>query len=282
MTIQAEVVCDSINDMGSRLTTIVGTCHRFVLAELNTHRLFSRNSASSRAIPTKKRIEMVLEDPAIPIEFGANQAGMQAGAPIEDEDEARRAWLTASRMAVLQAERLAELGVHKQVVNRVLEPFMWHTVVLSSTMWENFFEQRCSPLAQPEIRVFAECIKDVYDISVPNHVGPGEWHLPFVSGREDEVDASLSELLKISAARCARTSYETHDGEIDITKDIELYDKLVEARPMHASPLEHVAQALSSRSLNDRVAALKPSNYHPSWLQLRSLVEAKNRLHSRR
>jgi thymidylate synthase ThyX len=277
VTIQAEVVCDSINPMGHRLTTIVGTCHRFVLAELNTHRLFSRNSASSRAIPTHKRIQQVLDDPAIPIEFGANQPGMQAGAPIESEWEARSEWLTARDEAVVHAQRLADLGVHKQVVNRLLEPFMWHTVVISSTMWENFFEQRCSPLAQPEIRVFAECIKDVYDASKPQEVDPGGFHLPFVTGQD--IDASPFDLLKISAARCARTSYETHDGVIDIAKDIELYDKLVSARPMHASPLEHVAEALSSRT--STLPSVKPTNFHPSWMQLRSLVEAQQRLHTR-
>jgi thymidylate synthase ThyX len=242
-----------------------------VLAELNTHRVFSRNSASSRAIPTHKRIAQVLDDPAIPIEFGSNQAGMQAGAPIEDEDKARNEWLRARDAAVEHASALLEMGVHKQVVNRVLEPFMWHTVVISSTYWENFFDQRCSPLAQPEIRAFAEVVRGAIEGSEPDWLTPGEWHLPFT---RDSTYADTYEQIRVSVARCARTSYETHDGEIDVAKDLELYQKLVNARPMHASPLEHVACVL--------VEPLGTSNFYPRWEQWRSTVEKNRGLETRR
>lgn len=271
MSIRAEVIADSVTPGGHRLTTVVGTCHRFVLAELNTHRLFSRNSASSRAIPTHKRIEMVKTNPAIPIEFGANQAGMQAKEEIQNTTEAEQVWLDARDAAVAHAEQMVELGVHKQVVNRLLEPFMWHTVVITSSYWQNFFEQRCSPLAQPEIRVFAEAIDYARSMSTPREVEWGEWHLPFADG--DEIDADTNARIKVSVARCARTSYETHDGVISVVKDLELYDKLVTARPMHASPLEHPAMAHPRKS--------GVSNFHPAWMQYREHVEMRAGLRSR-
>lgn len=237
----ATIIADSIPPSGVRLTTIEVTLHRFVLAELNTHRVFSRNSASSRAIPVRKQIARVVDDPAIPVEFGANQRGMQAGEPLtgEDHDRALTAWLEARDHAVEAVTRLQELGVHKQVTNRLLEPFMWHTVIVTATEWDGFWEQRCSPLAQPEIRVAAEAMKAAYDASEPAQVGMGEWHTPYL--RDEDGDLDDESARQVSAARCARVSYLTHDGRRDISKDIELYERLVTARPPHWSPLEHVA-----------------------------------------
>ncbi len=237
----ATVIADSISPAGVRLTTIEVTLHRFVLAELNTHRVFSRNSASSRAIPVSKQVARVVHDPAIPVEFGANQPGMQAAAPLEgaEHEAALATWLQARDAAVEAVERLAELGVHKQVTNRILEPFMWHTVIITSTEWDGFWEQRCSPLAQPEIRWAAEAMRAAFDASTPAPVGLGEWHMPYV--RDEDGDLDLETAKAVSAARCARVSYLTHDGRRDIAKDIELYERLVTARPPHFSPLEHVA-----------------------------------------
>ena len=163
----ARVVADSVSVDGARVTTVEATMHRFMLAELNTHRVFSRNSASSRAIPVARQIERVLDDPAMPVEFGGKQAGMQAGPPLEGDalDAARAAWLEARDAAVDSARRLADLGVHKQVVNRLLEPFMWHTVIVTATDWDGFWHQRCSPLAQPEIRIVADAMRDAFDAS---------------------------------------------------------------------------------------------------------------------
>ena len=240
-TPHATVVADSVSPSGVRLTTIEVTLHRFVLAELNTHRVFSRNSASSRAIPVHKQVARVVDDPAVPIEFGANQPGMQAGAPLtgEDHDAALAAWLTARDEAVAAVGRLRELGVHKQVTNRLLEPFMWHTVIVTATEWDGFWEQRCSPLAQPEIRVAAEAMRAAFDASTPDPVALGEWHTPYL--REEDGDLDPETARQVSAARCARVSYLTHDGRRDVEKDVELYDRLVTARPPHWSPLEHVA-----------------------------------------
>ena len=218
------------------------TFHRYVLAEFNTHRVFSRSSASSRAIPTRKQLETVSTNPAMPYEWGANQPGMQAAEPLEGEDADRAAysWVKANHTCVDTARFLAEeLGVHKQVTNRVLEPWMWHTVIVTATDYSNFFSQRCSPLAQPEIRIAAEMMRDAYEASEPTQVAEGFWHTPYI--QEDEMDLSPETRKKISAARCARVSYLTHDGERNIDKDLELYERLVTAQPPHSSPLEHVA-----------------------------------------
>lgn len=260
----ATIIADSVSPSGVRLTTIEVTLHRFVLAELNTHRVFSRNSASSRAIPVRKQIARVVDDPAVPVEFGANQRGMQAGEPLtgEDHDRALSAWLEARDRAVEAVTRLQELGVHKQVTNRLLEPFMWHTVIVTATEWDGFWEQRCSPLAQPEIRVAAESMKAAYDASEPAPVGMGEWHTPYL--REEDGDLDPETARQVSAARCARVSYLTHDGRRDISKDIELYERLVSARPPHWSPLEHVATPASESTLGNL----------REWRQLRHSVVA--------
>lgn len=237
----AAVIADSISPDGVRVTTIEVTLHRFVLAELNTHRVFSRNSASSRAIPIGKQIARVEDDPAMPVEFGANQRGMQAGAPLEGEEAraATDAWLRARDAAVEAVRVLDDLGVHKQVANRILEPFMWHTVIVTATDWDGFWHQRCSPLAQPEIRVAAEAMREAFEASTPVEVPVGGWHTPYI--RPDEQDLDERTKRRISAARCARVSYLTHDGRRDLSADEELYQRLVTADPPHWSPLEHVA-----------------------------------------
>jgi thymidylate synthase ThyX len=142
----------------------------------------------------------------------------------------------------VQARRRSSgaIGVHKSVANRLLEPFMWHTVVVTATAWDNFFGLRCNPMAQPEIRVAAEAMHAAYGESEPRKVGDDEWHLPYI--QDDERDAMPVETqIKVSAARCARVSYLTQNGVRDFEQDVQLYDRLTSATPMHASPLEHVA-----------------------------------------
>lgn len=259
---RARVVADSLSPTGSRVTTIEARIHRFVLAELNTHRAFSRNSASSRAVPVARMIRSVETDPALPEEFGTAKAGMQAGPPIENDMEALTAWLAARDAAVAAARTLAELGVHKQVTNRLLEPFQWHTVIVTATYWDGFWQQRCSDLAQPEIRVAAQAMRAAYDASTPTAVGEGEWHLPYLQADEASLDVEVAK--RVCAARCARVSYLTHDGVRSIDEDLTLYERLVTATPPHASPLEHVATP--TRSDSDPVGNLR------GWVQLRHLV----------
>lgn len=241
----ARIILDSISPEGYRLTTMEVTLHRFVLAEFNTARVFSRNSASSRAIPLAKQIERVKNDPAIPVSFPQEQRGMQGGAELigDARELAEGFWLLAMDQATHYAENLAHLHVHKSVAARLLEPFMWQTIIVSSTEWENFFTLRCSPMAQPEIRVAAEAMRDALHTSTPVHLPYGAWHMPFVTGYDadqmpDETTARLC-----SAARCARVSYLTHDGQRDIEKDKQLAHRLLHPGDgaFHASPFEHVA-----------------------------------------
>jgi thymidylate synthase ThyX len=250
-----KVIADSISPDGIRLTTFQVTLHRFCLAELNTHCVFARNSASSRAIPFRKQLERVMANPAVPVVWASEQKGMQGGdelGPLE-ASQAEHRWMLARKSAADQAEALAALGVHKSIVNRLIEPFMWHTAVITATAFENFFRQRCSPLAQPELKEAAELMKQCYDASTPEKLSEGMWHLPYWHPEEDEPwltrdarleDGGLSYMQvrrRVSVARCARVSYLTQEGKRDPLEDLALYDRLVSADPMHASPLEHVA-----------------------------------------
>lgn len=268
----AKVILDSTNARGDRLTTMEVVMHRFVLAEFNTHRVFSRNSASSRAIPVQKRLDSVRNDPALPLSWPAERPGMQGGDEITGTrlEELVQFWKTQAWNAANAAERAADHGLHKSVVNRILEPFLWHTVVVSSTEWDNFFIQRCSPLAQPEIRVCAEAMLLALTDSKPTELDYGMWHMPYLHEDELHQFANAELAKKISVARCARVSYLTQDGIRDPAKDVELYERLVTATPPHASPLEHVATpALNWHAQNER--HISRGNFQ-GWRQLRHEV----------
>lgn len=248
----AKVLLDSVSPNGVRLTTVEVTLHRFVLAEFNTHRALSRNSASSRAIPLRKQLERVLNDPAIPLSWPTEQSGMQGGEEITAHESAIREWEHARDWAASSAQQLGALGVHKSIANRLIEPFMWHTIIATGTdqpeAWPNFFGLRCNPMAQPEIQAAAYVIQDAYNDSKPTLLQYGEWHTPLI--QEDE-DFDLETRKKVSAARCARVSYMTHEGVRDPEKDLELFRRLVSADPKHSSPLEHVASPIPSFTLGN-------------------------------
>jgi thymidylate synthase ThyX len=259
----ARVLLDSVAPAGVRLTTLEVTFPRFVLSEFNTHRTFSRNSASSRAVPTQKLLERVQTDPVLPLEWGRNKAGMSASEVLSPEEEAaaKRIWLSARDAAVEHARQLMELKVHKQELNRVLEPFLWHTVIVTATEWQNFFELRCSAAAQPEIRAAASAMRAAMAASTPVAVSEGEWHLPLV--QPDERTLPIERQKRISAARCARVSYLTHDGTRDVQRDVDLCERLEHDR--HLSPFEHVATPAKDVSFH--------ANFR-GWLQMRREVEA--------
>jgi thymidylate synthase ThyX len=247
------------------------TFHRFILPEFNTHRAFSRNAASSRAIPIKKVIAAVRNDPALPIFWGKNQSGMAAREEIDEaaRGRARAEWQRALDNALASAERLAspDIELHKQLVNRILEPFAWITVIVSATEWANFFTQRCHPDAQPEIHALAEVMLDAYRASAPREVPLGAWHTPLILNDERMLDAAT--LRKLSVARCARVSYLTHDNLRDIAKDLELYDRLMSGGANgHWSPTEHVATPLD----DPRETC---ANFR-GWKQYRKLFSAEN------
>lgn len=263
MAYAARALLDSVSAAGVRLTTMQVSFPRFVLAEFNTHRVFSRNSASSRAIPTSKMLGRVLDDPVLPAQWGRNRPGMSADESLSEEEsaQAQRIWLAAMMSAVESVKAMQALRVHKQVINRLLEPFMWHTVIVTATEWQNFFALRCSPTAQPEIRVVAEMMRAVYNSSTPSAVGDDQWHLPLI--QPDEASLPLETRKRASAARCARVSYLTHDGARDIEKDVQLCERLLQDR--HLSPFEHVAAPASDRDFH--------ANFR-GWVQMRREVES--------
>ena len=239
--ISAKVICDSISPSRVRLTTLELHYHRFVHSEMMTHRMFSRNASSSRAIPVDRMIKQVKENPAMPIHWGKNQAGMQAREEIECPTLAQDVWKYASELAVDRAYELKDLDTHKQIVNRVLEPFQWIKVIVTATEWDNFFKLRLHKDAQPEMMVLAEHMKKAMDESIPVELHPGEWHLPYVDLADfDDSGDPITEALKCSAARCARISFLNHDNSTpNIEKDIKLADMLLAAG--HMSPWEHIA-----------------------------------------
>lgn len=283
--ITAKIIEDSISTAGKRITTLQLTYPRFIHAELMTHRVFSRNASSSRAIPVKKMIAMVRDEPAMPIHWGANQPGMQAKEQLvgKDLDYAKGVWLRAARSAANFAEEMEQIGLHKQVANRLLEPFQHIHVVLTATEFDNWFSLRAHPDAQPEIQELAMQMGDVMYRNEPKILEFGEWHLPYVTEEERndgffKANPDNAELLrKISAARCCRVSYLKHDGSTaSIADDIDLCDKLAGSIPIHASPFEH--QATPDLYLRRGATGywLKPELHGNfiGWVQNRKEIEA--------
>lgn len=248
--------------------------HRFVLAEFNTHRVFSRNSASSRAIPVEKQLDRVAADPAWPLVWTSEQPGMQGGTELVGSDllDARQLFLDVHTATTRRIEEYLEdlkqrypersdrdpHTLHKSLLNRLIEPFMWHTVVVTSTEWSNFFHQRASefsPLAQPEIQATADAMLDAMRTSTPQELDFGQWHLPYIDQTDWDhpslAGVSRTILKQVSVARCARVSYLTHDGKRDYEKDLDLFQRLISADPMHASPLEHVATPATEGEISE-------------------------------
>lgn len=265
MTIKAQIVADSVNPSGDRLTTWLLYYPRCIHAEVMTHRVFSRNSASSRAIPIERMIQNILDDPFIPEWWGKAQPGMQAFEELEDPQRAwaEDEWRDTLTHTVLVARRLANRGLHKQVVNRLLEPWMHIEVVLSGTEFNNFFLLRRDEMAEPHIRHLARLMWEMYyNCADPVRRDAGDctagtgmrssWHLPFVgrhnaycSGDRACVCPIHLDLIKESVAHAAWVSYGNAAGKEGFTQeDVDrVYDKLVGAQPIHASPTEHVALA---------------------------------------
>lgn len=266
----AKILADSIAHNGKRLTTMEISYPRFVHAELLTHRAMSRNSVSSRAIPQKKLKERITKDPAMPVWWGKNQKGMQAREELgaSAKVEAQAIWLEARDAMIGFSDRLAALGLHKQIANRLLEPWMYITVILSATEWDNFFFLRVHPDAQPEIAHVARMMKEGYIKSKPRLLAKGEWHLPLVSEVE-KMEYSFLKLRQVSTGRCARVSYLTHEGIRDFEADLTLHARLLKPgtvmEPQHLSPFEHVATPADD-------AGHRGGNFY-GWKQYRQLIE---------
>ncbi len=255
-----EILKDSLNSRGHRLTTMEITYPRIVHGEVMTHRKTSRNSASSRAKPLEWVIAQVRRDPFIPEFWGKNQKGMQAYEELTGWRRwfAKRTWKTAMHMALVLARMLDKLNLHKQLGNRILEPFCWHTIVITATDWGNFFALRTDKAAQPEIRRIALLMQEAYETSVPKVLTPGEWHKPYV---DDDEGFSEMDGVKVSTGRCARNSYGTQHDKRAAEREIAMHDGLI--ADGHMSPTEHQARGLTDEEwdLLDRLAeTIRTSN----------------------
>lgn len=289
--IQAKIIADSINSKGKRITSFVVTMPRIVLAELNTHRALSRNSASSRAIPFIKMVEMVKKTPFIPIKWMKEHTGMQGNEFFTNESEIaqlEKTYLEGRDNAVKTAESLSSLGLTKQIVNRGLEAYMWHTVIITATEWENYFALRAHEAAEIHIQKLAYVMLEEMNNSAPKLLHPGDWHIPFGDNmNEDKISQmyvgpdSLSEQsdwiqntkVKVATARCARVSYTVvgEEGKPDnYLNDVKLHDRLLSMG--HLSPFEHCAQCTDEEKWY--------GNFY-GWKQYRKILPNENRNDSR-
>lgn len=287
MEISAKIISHSKSSVnGKEIITFELQYPRFIHSELMTHRVFSRNAASSRAIPIGKMIEQVRNDPAMPIHWGKNQPGMQAKEELDDKTIkwAKAAWLQAAEKAIIQAEYLNSIGAHKQIINRILEPYQWMKTVLTATEFENFFWLRNHEDAQPEIKRLAEVMFEAKENSEPVVLNPGDWHTPYYADgywrddshsekyathtwlvkeedREDFDGVKLKDALAISSSCCAQVSYRALDDSLEKAQMI--YKKLVESEPVHASPFEH--QATPIKETNYKSHDERSSVNDPDW-----------------
>lgn len=295
--ISATMIADSTSWLGVRLSTMVLNYPRCIHADLMTHRVFSRNAASSRAIPYKTLRQRIYTENFIPF-WSKNQSGMQ-GKLIEDLkliEQCDKLWEDVRDAVVFKADLLSDLEVHKQNVNRLLEPFQYIQVLVTSTEWSNFLALRDHEAAQPEIQILARRIQECLFNSQPQELKVGQWHLPFVDTIADNIYSgykfypSDSYLLEKSVARCARISYNKHNADIhDYIKDIELHNRLVGSNPKHLSPTEHQCRVPSEEELDmfkcewvkklnggDPKWIYSQGAYHSNligWIQYRKFIE---------
>ena len=295
--IEVKIIKDSYNaDLKSRLTTFELVYPRFIHGELMTHRMFSRNAASSRAIPIDKVIELLQTNPAMPVHWGKNQSGMQANTEIDNIEGAKLLWLAARDSAITHAIVMRDMGLHKQIVNRILEPYQLMKTIVTATEFNNWFWLRAHPDAQPEIKELAEKMLHVYEQSTPQELFEGEWHVPYVNTQRnifseffyyDENDKNLTaeEARMISASCCAQVSYRKNDGSLE--KAHVVFDRLINSVPVHASPVEHIAAPITKEAIE---RAMNPDadpegithvdiNGYPwsgnlrGWVQYRQLID---------
>jgi len=298
--ISATIIADSVAPSGARITTIELEYPRFIHAEFMTHRMFSRNAASSRAIPVAKAIELVQTNTAMPIHWGKNQPGMSAKEECEEPvmlsytvyplpHTPQQAWEWARNDAIRTSRAFMEAGYHKQLVNRLLEPFTMIKVVCTATEYDNFFWLRNHPDAQPEIAELAHVMWEEYNNRKPIFLGANEWHVPYyedgfwidsLGDGKDIHGNALKDALAISSSCCAQVSYRKLDDSLEKARDI--FKRLVESKPVHASPFEHQATPYTYGMAGD--IQIKGTTHFDNkgnawsgnfkrWLQHRQLIE---------
>lgn len=254
-----KVIADSINCLDERLTTFEIKVPRYIWPQVLTHRMFSRNGQSSRGVPISFYIKEVETNTVLPT-LTSLQKGMVGGVlEQEKQDEALKLIRDHSKQAVELAKSLEKLGVHKQNVNRYLEPFSTITAIISTCYVQHFLDLRLPEDAQPEIQTLANAFYHTTQESTPVFMSPGQWHLPYI--RQDDTELSVEQQFKVSAGRCARVSYLTHDGKRDPIKDISLADMLINNK--HMSPFEHQAMC---------APGVTSGNFR-GWAQLRKMMK---------
>jgi hypothetical protein len=285
MTVSANVVADSISEEGARITTFELEYPRFIHAEFLTHRLLSRNAQSSRAVPVPSALEQIRKNTARPSHWGAHQSGMQAkeecNATIYDQatgwDLSREeAWDAAMELACDAAEAFFNAGYHKQIVNRLTEPFAHIKVVCTATEYDNFFWLRRHPDAQPEIQELAERMWQAREASTPRLLAAGQWHVPYYGeGWVDGTDGiEVKNALMVSSSCAAQVSYRRLDDSLE--KAEKIFRMLVDSKPVHASPFEHQATPITYPEQNgvthtDRLGNRWSANFR-GWVQHRQLI----------
>ena len=281
---EASVLADSVHaSTGARLTTMLLTYpRRPVHDEFMTHRLFARNASSSRAVPAKRVRRDIRARMALPVGWGTNRPGMQAGATASPARRAAGLFVVVllGDLALLASAVLDRLGLHKQIVNRVTETWGHITVIVTGTdqAWHNFFALRVHEAADPAMFEIADQARNAYRASTPQTLQPGEWHLPLVEGIERKRLLTARTMDGIpfavvaSTARCARTSYLNHDGtQPNVAKDLATYQQLVGGTPKHASPAEHQAQAVDN---DERAGCLAGHGKVNGWAQHRKMINS--------
>ena len=293
MTTTAKIIADSINPYGKRITTFELEYPRMVHSEYMTHRVFSRNAASSRAIPVNTVIGIVESNPAFPASWGKNRAGMQATELLSDDYQvaAKNTWLRARDAAVECAKEMVSLGVHKQIVNRLLEPFLHIKVVMTTTEYANWDWLRNHKDADPTIALLAVEMQKARNESEPVQLAKNHWHVPYVEQQfvlgkqiffdENGKQITLEQALKISASSCAQVSYRKLDTGLEKAETI--FERLIESEPVHASPVEHCAKvcdcddytgvtSVSTRDDLEYELRLNSGNFTGGWIQYRQLI----------
>ena len=280
MPVNAKVIAHSRAESTPDLITLQVRFPWWLLPEMNTHRAFSRNYGSTRAIPISKLIDEANNDPALPYKWTSHRPGMQGGDDLSREHVAwaQDAYLEARDHAVQGAKALLDLGIAKQNANRLLMPFIHVEGIVTATEWQNFFDLRCHPDAEPTMRALAEAMRDAIESSEPDDTETN-WHLPYLqkadwgwAWEQTKVGGGKGEgmfprLAMISAARCARVSYLNHDGtNANIEKDMELARRLLDSK--HMSPFEHQAQADP-----EHLRRCEHANF-TGWVQFRQMVAA--------
>lgn len=261
-----QVIADGISEgSGVRLTSMLLTYPLFIHNQLLTHRAFSRSSASARALPVEAVLTQVIDEPVVPVMATEAKTGMTAGAPLKGRKatEALSAWMRARDAAIIEARELELLGVHRSVVNRLLEPFRTITTLVTATEWANFFALRTTEDPQAEFTGLARAAYDAYHESVPDTYPVGAWFTPLLTD-EERTRLPLGAACDISAARCARLSFGpgatfSHDRDLKLAVSLK--------RRGEWGPFEH--QAFSSD-------APRFSGNLRGWVQYRKLFTGEN------